>query len=84
MSKHDMKDQLLSTYLTEQKRMNKWYLEVFNGLLNTEALNTKIIYRYSTRNEMDQLLFRVQPRRFVYPVWENCQAQRIKITLIKQ
>jgi hypothetical protein len=31
----DLKDQLLHSYLTERKRMNKWYMKLFRRLLNT-------------------------------------------------
>jgi hypothetical protein len=56
----DLKDQLLHSYLTERKRMNKWYMKLFRRLLNTSILNAMIIYRSNMGRSMDQLSFRVQ------------------------
>ncbi|PNF18930.1 hypothetical protein B7P43_G15741 [Cryptotermes secundus] len=56
----DLKDQLLHSYLTERKHMNKWYMELFCRLLNTSILNVVIIYRDNTGKITDQLSFRIQ------------------------
>jgi hypothetical protein len=56
----DLKGQLLHSYLTERKRMNKWYMKRFRRLLNTSILIEMIIYRSNTGQSIDQLSFRIQ------------------------
>jgi hypothetical protein len=55
----DLKDQLLQMYLIERKRLYKWYMKLFRRLLNATVLNALIIYRHTTRKQIDQLAFRV-------------------------
>jgi hypothetical protein len=56
----DLKDQLLHSYYIERKHMNKWYMKLFRGLLNTSILNAMIIYRRNTGKTTDQSSFRIQ------------------------
>jgi hypothetical protein len=41
----DLKDQLLHTYLLERKKLTKWYIKLFQRLLNAAILNSMIICR---------------------------------------
>jgi hypothetical protein len=52
MIRADLKEQLLHSYLTERKRMNKWYMKLFHRLLNTSILKAMIIYRNTTGNKI--------------------------------
>jgi hypothetical protein len=55
----DLKNQLLHSYLTERRRMDKLYMKLFRRLLNTSILNAMIIYRNNTGKGTDQLYFRL-------------------------
>jgi hypothetical protein len=48
----DLKDQLLHSYLTERKQMNKQYMKLFHRLLNTVILNAMIIYWSNTAKKI--------------------------------
>jgi hypothetical protein len=39
-----LKNQLLQIYLVKRKRMNKWYMKLFQRLLNSTVVNTLILY----------------------------------------
>jgi hypothetical protein len=60
MSGVDLKDQLLHSYLTERKGMNKRYMKLFHRLLNTLILNAMMICRSNMGKRIDQLSFRIQ------------------------
>jgi hypothetical protein len=38
----NLKDQMLQTYLLEQKKCNKWYLKLFRRLLNVAIHNAMV------------------------------------------
>jgi hypothetical protein len=52
----DLKDQLLESYLVGRKRTNKWYMKLFQRLLNITVLNALILYR----KRIEQLSYHVQ------------------------
>jgi hypothetical protein len=54
-----LKDQLLQMYHVDRKRMHKWYMKLCRRLLNSAVLNAMIIYRQSTREQIDELAFGV-------------------------
>jgi hypothetical protein len=47
----DLKDQILQPYLLEQKKRCKWYMKLFEGLLNVAVHNTNIIYHSMPNNK---------------------------------
>jgi hypothetical protein len=56
----DLKDQLLNMYLVERKRMSKWYMKLFKCLLNCTMLNSMILFRQVTGQNIDHLSYGVQ------------------------
>ena len=55
-----MKDQLLHMYMVERKKMTKWYLKLFNRLLNSTVLNSFVVYRQVTGRNIQQLSYRIE------------------------
>jgi hypothetical protein len=49
----DLKDHLLNRYLVERKRMSKWYMKLFKHLLNCTVLNSMILFRQVTGQNID-------------------------------
>jgi hypothetical protein len=56
----DLKDQLLQSYLVERKQMIKWFMKLFQRLLNSTVLNALILYRENTGKRIEQLSYWVQ------------------------
>jgi hypothetical protein len=73
----DLKDQLLHSYLTERKRMNKWYMKIFRRLLNTSILNAMIIYRNNTGKKIDQLSFKIQLVEGLFVKYANVLERKV-------
>jgi hypothetical protein len=55
----DLKDQMIQIYLTERKRMHKWYHKLFKRLLNATLLNALTVYRKNCDKHVEHLSFRV-------------------------
>jgi hypothetical protein len=67
----DLKDQLLHSYLTEKKQINKWYMKLFQRLLNTSILNAMIIHRNRMGKRTDWQLFRIQLAEGLFVKYAN-------------
>jgi hypothetical protein len=80
----DLKDQLLHSYLTGRKRMNKWYMKLFCRLLNTSILNAMIIYRSDTGKKIEQLSFRIELTVGLCEICKCCRTQSAASTLARQ
>ncbi|XP_069685025.1 piggyBac transposable element-derived protein 4-like [Periplaneta americana] len=52
-------NQIFETYLSEKKKMHKWYMKIFRKLLNAAALNTMVLYKQNTGSTIDLLAFRI-------------------------
>jgi hypothetical protein len=55
----NLKDQLLNMYLVE-KKMSKWYMKLFKRLLSCTMLNSVILFRQATGQNIDHLSYRAQ------------------------
>jgi hypothetical protein len=55
----DLKDQTLQGYLLDRKKGSKWYMKLFQRLLNVTVHNALVIYN-SQNNSTDHLTFRLQ------------------------
>ncbi|KAM3961999.1 piggyBac transposable element-derived protein 4-like [Aphomia sociella] len=64
----DRKDQMLSQFVCERSRGNKWYIKVFRRLINISLLNTYIVY---TRNACER---KMTHRQYRYAVCERLLA----------
>jgi hypothetical protein len=56
----DFKDQLLNMYLVERKIISKWYMKLFKCLLNCSVMNSMILFRQVTGQNINHLSYRVQ------------------------
>ena len=57
----DEKDQLLQPSLLERKKMSKWYIKLFRGLINITVLNCMVICRANSgQTKIDHFKFRVE------------------------
>jgi hypothetical protein len=56
----DLKNQMLHPYLLEWKKGTKWYVKLFQRLLNVAIHNSMVIYRsHPIKEKMDTLHFRL-------------------------
>jgi hypothetical protein len=53
MGATNFKDHLLNRYLVERKRMSKWYMKLFKCLINCTVLNSMILFRQVTGQNID-------------------------------
>ena len=60
MERVNLNEQLLHMYMVEKKKMTKWYLKLFNRLLNATVLNSFVVYRQVTGRKIQQLSYRIQ------------------------
>jgi hypothetical protein len=57
--------------------MNKWYMKLFHGFLNTSILNAMIIYRNGSGKRIDQLLFRIHLVEGLFVKYANVVESKV-------
>jgi hypothetical protein len=67
---------LLHIYVVERKRMTKWYLKLFNRLLNSTVLNSIVVYRKITGRNIERLSYRIHLVKCLFTKYSYAAGER--------